>query len=211
MWHVAGAVVAFAALAGTGIAYASIPGPDAVIHGCYNTTNGILRVVDSAKITCAKGEKQIQWSQTGAQGPAGPPGVDGTDGKDGTTGAVGATGPAGGLSDVYVTRDDVGPQLNNFAWTTVLSLPLPVGTYTLHAKLTVFNGDPAAELPETVDCALSTGDAAKYVELATNGVSIALQDAVALPFGGNVKLDCRSVNALAADASLMGVKVGAIR
>jgi hypothetical protein len=32
MWHVAGAVVAFAALAGTGIAYASIPGPDAVIH-----------------------------------------------------------------------------------------------------------------------------------------------------------------------------------
>ena len=39
---VAAAVVVVAAIAAGGIAYASIPDFEGVIHGCYKNTNGIL-------------------------------------------------------------------------------------------------------------------------------------------------------------------------
>ena len=85
-WHVVAAGIAVVTLAGAGIAYASIPGPDAIIHGCYKTSTGALRVVDSATADCGKGEQAIQWNQAGPQGvpgavggvgPAGPTGADG--------------------------------------------------------------------------------------------------------------------------------------
>lgn len=53
-----------------GVAYASIPGPDGVIHGCYKTTDGSARIIDSTA-TCPNGYTAINWSQTGPQGPAG--------------------------------------------------------------------------------------------------------------------------------------------
>jgi hypothetical protein len=60
--------------AGAGIAYASIPGPDGVIHGCYKNSNpaqGALITVDSAA-SCPSGYTALNWNQTGLQGPAGP-------------------------------------------------------------------------------------------------------------------------------------------
>lgn len=61
---------------GAGIAYASIPGPDGVIHGCYKTSNpgqGGLIAIDSAA-TCPSGFTALNWNQTGPQGA---PGVSG--------------------------------------------------------------------------------------------------------------------------------------
>ena len=53
-------------------AYASIPDSGGVIHGCYKTSDGKLRVVDS---TCASGETSLNWNQTGPVGPQGPVGI----------------------------------------------------------------------------------------------------------------------------------------
>jgi hypothetical protein len=61
------------------IAYASIPGPDGVIHGCYKTSNpaqGAVIVIDHTA-SCPSGYTALNWNQTGPQGPAGPAGLSG--------------------------------------------------------------------------------------------------------------------------------------
>lgn len=69
-----------ASLAVAGLAYASIPDGNGVIHGCYNpagagATGGTpLNVVDSASANCGTKKQAISWNQTG---PAGPPGISG--------------------------------------------------------------------------------------------------------------------------------------
>lgn len=77
-WLVAALVLA-AALLGAGITWASIPGPDGVIHGCYKTSNpaqGSLLVVDSSA-SCPNGFTALNWNQAGPQGPAGTNGISG--------------------------------------------------------------------------------------------------------------------------------------
>jgi hypothetical protein len=86
---VAAAVVVVVAIAVGGIAYASIPDSNGVIHGCYVRTTGKLRVIDSGGKGCEKGERPLNWSQTGPIGTTGPTG------PTGATGATGATGPTG--------------------------------------------------------------------------------------------------------------------
>jgi hypothetical protein len=55
-----GAIVAF----GAGLAYAAIPGTDAVINGCYEKRTGLLRVIDAeAGKKCTQWETPITWSQ----------------------------------------------------------------------------------------------------------------------------------------------------
>lgn len=63
-----------------GIAWASIPDANGVIHGCRKNTDGSLRVIDTdLGQTCANGWTPLNWSQTGPPGPAGPAGVSGYD------------------------------------------------------------------------------------------------------------------------------------
>jgi len=70
-------LVAVAVAVAAGVAYATIPGADGVIQGCYNKA-GVLRVVDpSAGDACAAGETAIEWNQEGQTGPQGPPGSPG--------------------------------------------------------------------------------------------------------------------------------------
>jgi len=83
------AVASGLVLAG-GVAYASIPDAGGLIHGCYKTNGGSLRVIDlSAGEVCNASEKPLGWSQTG------PPGPRGTTGQSGSTGTTGARGPTG--------------------------------------------------------------------------------------------------------------------
>ena len=75
----------------------TVPGPGGVIHGCYNHTNGNLRVVSNAS-SCRHPELALSWNQTGPQGatgPQGPVGPTGAQGATGPAGPQGATGPAG--------------------------------------------------------------------------------------------------------------------
>jgi len=93
------AVGAFLAV-GAGIAYASIPDGDGVIHGCYNPETGALRVIDSdplgpIKGQCGSAEKPLNWNQTGPVGPQGAPGSPGAPGPQGVPGPTGTRGPQG--------------------------------------------------------------------------------------------------------------------
>jgi hypothetical protein len=97
---------------------AAIPDSTGQIHACYSAngakaTNGTsLYIVDSASASCAKGQTQVTWNQTGVKGDKGDPGVNGTNGTDGTDGvsvtssslAVGdANCPTGGSSFTSVS------------------------------------------------------------------------------------------------------------
>src|SRR5262245_44143536 len=61
-WRVL-AVVALTGLAiGVGVAWAAIPDPAGVIHGCFKSSNGNLRVIDpGAGGTCNASEQSVEW------------------------------------------------------------------------------------------------------------------------------------------------------
>jgi hypothetical protein len=119
-WKRAAVAVGALALGGTGTALATgglgIPGTDGVIHGCYQTEQGMLRVVP-AEQECRASELALQWNARGPQGetgPAGPhgepgakgePGAQGLPGTDGAPGRQGETGPPG-LSGHEIVRAD---------------------------------------------------------------------------------------------------------
>jgi hypothetical protein len=104
------ATVVFGGLAASAVA--QIPDSNGVIHACYHTSNGGIRVVNDAS-ECGTSEEELTWFQsgapgsvgatgpagpqgaTGATGPAGPPGPQGLPGADGAHGADGADGVDG--------------------------------------------------------------------------------------------------------------------
>lgn len=80
-------------VASGGVAYATIPDPLGVIHGCFGPS-GLLRIVDDAG-SCHDPETAISWSQTGPPGPQGEQGPQGEPGAQGLPGPPGAPGSAG--------------------------------------------------------------------------------------------------------------------
>jgi hypothetical protein len=101
--------VGAAALGVAGVAYATIPGPDGVIHGCYKNGNGTLRVINAdAGQACKRGETAIFWTQTdsgtGQPGPQGPPGPIGPHGPKGDPGESG-TIEDGSISFAHLKKD----------------------------------------------------------------------------------------------------------
>ena len=69
-----GAALAVAVSAGVAaVAYSAIPDGSGVIHGCYKSDHGDLRVIDPAaskkdQSTCKNDETALNWGQTGPQG-----------------------------------------------------------------------------------------------------------------------------------------------
>ncbi|MCU1496626.1 MAG: Collagen triple helix repeat protein [Acidimicrobiales bacterium] len=89
------------------------PVADGQVHGCYNKTNGDLRVV-ARPTDCKSTERAVSWNKegpagdrgtagpkgdAGATGPAGQKGDPGDPGPAGENGDPGATGPAGAKGD----------------------------------------------------------------------------------------------------------------
>lgn len=97
----------------TGVAFATIPGSDGVVSGCYEKRTGLLRVIDAeAGKRCTSFETAISWNQGGPAGPQGPPGekgAPGDKGPQGDPGDKGATGDQGAVGDKGPTGDK-GPQ-----------------------------------------------------------------------------------------------------
>jgi hypothetical protein len=90
---------------------ASIPDASGVIHGCYKTVNGALRVIDTDKGgKCVSSEMPLTWSQSGQKGTTG---ATGPQGNPGNTGATGATGPSGSdpAADAFIGK--FGTNTNN--------------------------------------------------------------------------------------------------
>jgi len=121
-----GAVVA-ASLAGT--AYATIPGGDGVIHGCYMKSGGTLRVIDGSVTKCKSTETSLDWSQRGVPGP------QGAQGEKGDAGEPGPPGPAGGVDSFGTSNDsNIPPSLTPGAFVTVVSKEVPAGNYAVFAS-----------------------------------------------------------------------------
>ena len=73
-----------------GVAWATIPGSDGTIQGCYLKTAGILRVIDPSKNQkCLDIETSISWNQKGQRGDPGSAGAPGGQGDKGDTGDKG--------------------------------------------------------------------------------------------------------------------------
>lgn len=71
---VVAATVATGVFAAVGVAAATIPDSEGVIHSCYMKSGGALRVVDDETTPCGKGETALSWGQQGPPGPLGLPG-----------------------------------------------------------------------------------------------------------------------------------------
>lgn len=107
----------------TCVAFASIPGANGVISGCYSRSGGALRVIDSSVTQCKQGETSLNFNQTGPQGPqgiqgpvgpagpqgdqgpAGPQGAQGIQGEQGPAGPQGPAGAGGAKAMLYVLAD----------------------------------------------------------------------------------------------------------
>jgi hypothetical protein len=87
-------VLALGSLAG-GVAYATIPDGSGVIHACYRTDSGAVRLIDAADQKCLDGEAAVDWSVRGPVGPTGAEGPAGPAGPAGAQGPAGQQGPAG--------------------------------------------------------------------------------------------------------------------
>src|SRR3954470_19734593 len=90
--------VAGMALVG-GVAYATIPDGNGVVHLCYKDT-GELRVIDPAATkkdqqACKNNETALDVNQKGVQGLPGPAGPKGDTGAPGPAGPAGPAGPKG--------------------------------------------------------------------------------------------------------------------
>lgn len=93
-----------------GVAWASIPGPDHVIHGCFLRSGGTLRVIDASVTSCRKTEIAIDWNQSGPQGPPGPAGAPGagyTEFRSGEGGAGAIQLPEPSADPVQVLKLDL--------------------------------------------------------------------------------------------------------
>lgn len=78
-----------------GGAYAALsPVHNGVIHTCFRTSNGALRVV-RAGARCGRRERALAFDQRGRVGPRGATGPAGPVGKAGVTGKIGKTGRTG--------------------------------------------------------------------------------------------------------------------
>ncbi len=99
------AIITLAAVAcfvTAGVAYASVPSSDGIIHGCYGNASapqqerGNLRVrINYPQEPCQFNYTPLDWNVQGVQGPPGPQGPKGATGPAGPKGDRGPTGPAG--------------------------------------------------------------------------------------------------------------------
>ena len=76
------------------VVLASIPDASGVIHACYTTAVGAVRIIDSPSQSCNALETAITWNQ------AGPQGTQGATGPQGPTGPSGPSGPGGFIANL---------------------------------------------------------------------------------------------------------------
>lgn len=208
-----------------------------MIHSCYNASSnpsGQLRVIDTeAGAKCAKNERPLDFNQqgpkgdTGPQGPQGEKGDTGATGPKGDTGATGAQGPKGdtgaqgpaGVSAAYRTRASGVPIISDYSRYRVVSRFLPAGSYSLHARSTLYPATTSAVLTKgSYYCALYAGQneldqAGEYdaTYTGTGGTNVSLLSVVNFPAGGTVEVGCATkADGIEAVGEIVALKVGAI-
>jgi hypothetical protein len=117
-----------------------------VIHACVNTTNGQVRIVDSAA-NCKNSEVPVSWNVTGSPGPSGPPGPAGPAGAPGAAGPAGPSGVTGqaffrvSQSSPFTPPNGSGVTLNPAGYTTITGMSLNVNVPAQSFLLVTTYGD----------------------------------------------------------------------
>jgi hypothetical protein len=178
--------VAAALLGAAGVAYATIPDSSGVIHTCYSKSRATWRPIDHPTEQCKSNEESLSWNQ------AGPPGTPGP-------------------SDAYFDSALTDP---GGADTTMVSLDLPDGDYTLVAKTHVYN---AIENSFAICRLEADGDVLDEEILRliapANDQVVSFVGVVSFAEPGTVSLVCNGngVESVEADESyLLATKVGAL-
>ncbi len=174
------------------IAFASIPGANGVIYGCYSNGSGILRVIDNSTQQCKSNEIALNFNQTGPQGPQGIPGPAGPVGPQGPQGATGATGPAGasGTGTAYFARQNGSTFLFGGGSQLILSKDVPAGSYVINAKIVGVNRSFGSDLV----CSLGPDGDTSTVRIDGNSGAnrqvLVLQDAKTFSAPATIILTC---------------------
>lgn len=187
-----------ALLAAGGIAYATIPDSNGVIHACYKTTGGALRVIDSgAGGACNASETPVSWSQTGPQGQQG---------------LEGPRGP----SDVWFFDGSHDSQnIGGGGFVTLASLDLPAGSYLVEGQTAVFDTSTGTKY----GCDLVNSSTHEYQEAAgstpdatNDATEIPIQTVLTLSGPDTISLRCDGVDAGAGASywSLAALEVGTV-
>jgi hypothetical protein len=190
-----------ALLVAGGIAYATVPDASGVIHGCYNKTQGSLRVIDTDKAqTCSNSEASINWSQTGPQGAQGP---QGPTGPTGPSDVWSVDGYNAGLKSVPVV-----PSTGNLATTSTL----PAGSYFVQAEVET---ESVGSFPTDYFCDIvdsSTTYQETRVKSSGDWVTIPVQAVVTLAGPDAISLQCSASQPTseAFNWQLAAIKVGAV-
>lgn len=119
-WSVAAGIIVCGLVAG-GVALATIPDSNGVLHGCYQKSSGNLRIIDTSVANCRPSETAISWNATGPAGDVGPRGPSNAFYKD--------------QSDTFGSES---LNLNTFIKTVTLSLP--AGSYVVNATAAFGSG-----------------------------------------------------------------------
>lgn len=183
-----------------GIAWATIPDSQGVIHGCYRP-DGTLRVVDEG-VACRQSETAISWNQQGQSGDRGP-------------------------SDAYFTQTPTTQKLTG-SDASILALNLPAGNYVINASITGYVAQSVSDA-RNIGCTVfapdgnNVGITQEWVQNAGLGGSASLSITATIVsaafngFGeGPVALKCRTYPAppadewIAADATLVATQVATI-
>jgi hypothetical protein len=208
-----------AMLAVSGIAYATIPDDNGVIHGCYAKSGGALRVIDAGVTNCSKSETSLNWNVKGATGPVGPQGAQGPQGPQGPPGPAGPQGPQGlqgaqgpsGLSHAYFASANNVPVAEFPASSNQVSKIVPDGTYVITAQV---HFDDGTNEPGGFCNLLVNGSKVQGATVALKfGVgSETFVDAESLSNGNNtIEVDCgMDDNTAVASGHLSLVKVDAL-
>jgi hypothetical protein len=162
-------IVAIVAIAASTTAFAAIPDGSGVIHGCYDTKTGTLRVIDSGSngfsLSCAPKEAGLTWNQQGPKGDPGP-------------------------SDSYVATWPT-LQLNPGENVDVAKLTLPPGKYLLFGKT---YAESVSAQTSRFHCTLANDG--EYVDTNANegmqDAAIALISSYETNAGGQVTFTCNS-------------------
>jgi hypothetical protein len=155
----------------------------------------------------------------GDAGPAGPKGADGAQGAKGDTGQAGAAGPAGpagpkgdtgamgpagpsGAVDAWAStfNDFENPVSIGSSETTVRSLTLPAGSYTLSASLTLAQGMGLAADSAPVECDWASSNPAEFVVRSGDASTFTQNGVLTLSSPREVELTCRRLSGVPIDA-----------
>jgi hypothetical protein len=170
------------ALAG-GIAYATIPDSERVIHSCFKPSDATkpggaaLSVIDSdSGATCKPGETALTFNQQGPPGPQGPQGDPGP-------------------SDAYVVTSPGAPLTQD--WGSVAHIDLPYGKYVVTAMVSLWNAAFETS-PIYVTCEIDAPNSGGNVGTALTEIPSVVYSQASLalvgsmPYGGPADVDCRA-------------------